>query len=292
MEITLFIKDEEAPAINYLIRVLSPIVYIIIVSSILYLLNLDEYVYNIYFVNIYYISFRLFFNIITERGPLLNWSKQIIYWVSIILLSYLIYDKIIRHRENVLPDFTTIANELWIIILVFIFQIVNGVKLSNDGQVRRKENYLTYKYSHFKKKFGTIISENTKNDALEITAYSILIYEDFNRPLVARWVEYLTFFLTRKKHSLGVMQFPTDKLVNDQQSVDLGTKKLREKFDFILKEIEENPEVDYPEYKIEQDIIWHYNGGSRYYTEIMELSSSIRSEFYSNSKEYLLPLTE
>jgi len=77
MEITLFIKDEEAPAINYLIRVLSPIVYIIIVSSILYLLNLDKYVLNIYLVNIYYISFRLFFNIITNRGPLLNWNKQL-----------------------------------------------------------------------------------------------------------------------------------------------------------------------------------------------------------------------
>lgn len=292
MEITLFIKDEEAPAINYLIRVLSPIVYIIIVSSTLYLLNLDKYVLNIYFVNIYYISFRLFFNIITNRGPLLNWNKQIIYWISIILLSYLVYHKIIKYRVNVMPDFTTMANELWIIILVFIFQIVNGVKLSNDGQIKRKEKYLKSKYSYFKAKYGNLISGNTKNDSLEIIAYAILIYEDFNRPLVARWIEYFTFFITRNRHSLGVMQFPTDKLINDMQSVDLGTKKLRKKFNSILKEIDEKPEVDYPLYKVEQDIIWHYNGGSKYFTEIMELSYSIRNEFYSESKEYLLPLTE
>ncbi|MCX2432831.1 hypothetical protein [Pedobacter sp. GR22-10] len=292
MEITLFIKDEEAPAINYLIRVLSPIVYLIIVSSILYLLKLDKYVINIYLVNIYYISFRLFFNVITSRGPLLNWGKQVIYWVSIILLSYLVYDKIIKYRVNVLPDFTTIANELWIIILVFIFQIVNGVKLSSDGQIKRKTKYLKSKYLYFKVRYGNIISQNTRNDSLEIIAYAILIYEDFNRPIVARWLEYVTFFITGSKHSLGVMQFPTDKFITDLQSVDLGTKKLRNKYNSILAEIDEKPEIGYSIYDAEREIIGNYNGGSKYYNEIMQLSNSIKEQFYSGSIDTLLPLTE
>lgn len=292
MEITLFIKDEEAPAINYLIRVLSPIVYIIIVSSALYLLNLDKFVFRFYLVNFYYILFRLFFNIITDRGPLLNWRKQIIYWISIMVLSYLVYDKIIQHRKNVLPDFTTMANELWIIILIFIFQVVNGVKISNDGQKKRKEKYLVSKYNHFNSNYGHIISTNTKNNALEVIAFAILIYEDFNRPLVARWMEYVTFFLTQKKHSLGVMQFPTEKFINDKQSVDLGTKKLRDKYDLILKEMEEGKHVDYTEYSIERDIIAHYNGGTKYYSEISDLSESLRAEFYEGSKHHLSPITE
>ena len=36
VEISLFIKDEDSPAVNFLIRVLSPIVYLIIVASIFY----------------------------------------------------------------------------------------------------------------------------------------------------------------------------------------------------------------------------------------------------------------
>ena len=63
MEISIFIKTEEAPALNFLIRVLTPIVYIIIVSTILYYFGLDKYVLNIFLVNIYYIVFRLFFNL-------------------------------------------------------------------------------------------------------------------------------------------------------------------------------------------------------------------------------------
>ena len=59
IEISIFVKTEEAPALNFLIRVLTPIVYIIIVSTTLYYFGLDKYVWNIYFVNIYYIDFRL-----------------------------------------------------------------------------------------------------------------------------------------------------------------------------------------------------------------------------------------
>lgn len=79
LEISMFIKTEEAPALNFLIRVLTPVVYIILVSTIFYYFGLDKYVWNIFLVNIYYIVFRLLFNLLTNRGLLLNWYRQFIY---------------------------------------------------------------------------------------------------------------------------------------------------------------------------------------------------------------------
>ena len=125
MEISIFVKTEEAPALNFLIRVLTPIVYIIIVSTILYYFSLDKYVINIFLVNVYYIAFRLLFNLFTNRGLLINWYRQFLYWGAIIILSYFTYDKLIINKANILPDFTTVANELWIIILIFVFQLTN-----------------------------------------------------------------------------------------------------------------------------------------------------------------------
>src|SRR5688572_25518961 len=84
ISISVFVQTEEAPAFNYLIRVLTPIVYIIVAAAILYSLNLDRYVINFYLVNVYYLIFRLIFNLITGRGLLLNWSRQFLYWLSII----------------------------------------------------------------------------------------------------------------------------------------------------------------------------------------------------------------
>src|SRR5690606_14030432 len=130
MEISIFVKAEEAPALNFLIRVLTPLVYIIIVSAILYNFTLDKYVTNIYLVNIYYIVFRLIFNLATNRGKLLDWYRQALYWLSITVISFFAYEKLIKVKANILPDFTTIANELWIIVLIFVFQLANNLRFS------------------------------------------------------------------------------------------------------------------------------------------------------------------
>jgi len=196
MEISLFVKTEEAPALNFLIRVLTPIVYLIIVSTILYYIHLDRFVINIFLVNIYYVIFRLFFNLLTNRGRLLNWYRQFLYWTAIIIISYVTYDKLIKTKTNILPDFTTVANELWIIILIFIFQVTNNIRLSKDATIKRKQRYLKSRYYHLKGLYGDIIKDITKNEILEAVTFSIMIYEDFNRPKIARFLENIKFKLT------------------------------------------------------------------------------------------------
>lgn len=303
IEISMFVKVEEAPAFNFLIRVLTPIVYLIIISTILYYFNLDRYVYNIYLVNIYYILFRLFFNLLTNRGLLLNWYRQFLYWLAIISISYFTYDKLIKEKSNILPDFTTISNELWIIILIFIFQILNNVRVSNDGTIKRKENYLKSRYSHFKKLYGTKIKEITKNELLEALTYSIMIYEDFNRPKSIRIIENLNFKLSKKPHTLGLMQIKSNRILTDEESVYLGTEKIvnayknktrkkkkksKQKEDFEI--INENNEVinNYStSWFLINDIILDYNNCSKYSDEVFELYTIIKDTFYKNTSDKL-----
>ncbi|WP_324068951.1 MAG: hypothetical protein RSE15_00020 [Flavobacterium sp.] len=286
MAISIFVKAEEAPALNFLIRVLTPIVYLIIISSILYSLNLDKFVNNIYLVNIYYIIFRLFINLITIRGKLLDWYRQTLYWSVIIIISYFVYEKIISVKENILPDFTTIANELWIIIIIFIFQLTNNIRFSQNGTVKRKENYLKSRYLHFNRLYGDLIKDITKNEALEAVTYAILIYEDFNRPKVIRIIENLRHRFTDKSHTLGVMQVKTDKQINDEESVILGTKKIVNSYrKYIMENTVEGEDIY--EWSVINSIISDYNVGTEYLFEVNELSYEIRELFYPNSKDSL-----
>ena len=286
MEISIFVKTEEAPALNFLIRVLTPIVYIIIVSTILYYFSLDKYVINIFLVNVYYIAFRLLFNLFTNRGLLINWYRQFLYWGAIIILSYLTYEKLIKIKTNILPDFTTVANELWIIILIFVFQLTNNIRLSQDGTVKRKRNYLNSRYLHFKKKYGSIIKKTTQNEILESITYAILIYEDFNRPKLARLIENISFLLSRKPHTLGVMQVLSEKILTDRESILLGTKKIVNAYNKYVLE-NKNDESDYFEWSLINSIISDYNTGDSYCTEVHELSTIIRTEFYKETKDTL-----
>jgi|1048.fasta_scaffold01113_9 hypothetical protein len=288
MEISIFVKTEEAPALNFLIRVLTPIVYIIVVSTSLYHFGLDKFVCNIYLINIYYILFRLIFNIVTNRGLLLNWNRQLFYWTTIVVISYFTYEKLIKVKANILPDFTTISNELWIIILIFIFQLTNNLRFSEETTQIRKENYLKSRYHYFKSRYGELIKRLTNNEILESIVYAIIIYEDFNRPKIARQIENLKFRLTKKTHTLGVMQVRTEKSITDLESVKLGTEKIINAYKYYL----ENPtEVggEYFDLYAKDFIINDYNTGTRYNSEVSELAVIIKNTFYKNTNDTLNP---
>lgn len=288
MEISVFVKTEEAPALNFLIRVLTPIVYIIIVSSVLYYFGLDKYVWNIYLVNIYYILFRLIFNLITNRGLLLNWYRQFLYWTAIVIISFISYEKLISVKANILPDLTTMANELWIIIFIFIFQIANNLRFSQEATQKRKDNYLKSRYNHFKRLYGQLIKELTNNEILESIVYAILIYEDFNRPVIARKIENIKFKVTKKPHTLGVMQVRTDKFINDYESIVKGSKIIIDEYRNYIKELEDNSYEFYDEIARSR-IISKYNTGESYSKEVFELNILILRNFYNDTKDTLNP---
>lgn len=287
MEISMFVKTEEAPALNFLIRVLTPTVYIIIIAAILYALKLDKYVVNIYLINIYYIVFRLIFNLITERGLLLNWYRQALYWTAIILISFIVYEKLIKIKANILPDFSTIANELWIIILIFIFQITNSIRFSNDKTIKRKYSYIKSKYYKFFSQYGSLVKELTKNESLEALTYSIMLYEDFNRPRIVRKIENIVFRLTKKKRTLGIMQVQSENLLTDKESVILGTNKIMIACRRYLESIDYR-ENSYYEYDAIHKIISHYNGGEKYTKEVSSLYYMIKEKFYKSTNDTLM----
>ena len=288
MEISIFVKTEEAPALNFLIRVMTPIAYIIIVSTTLYYFGLDKYVWNIYLINIYYIVFRLAFNLATNRGLLLNWYRQFLYWIAIVAISFFTYQKFIKVKANILPNFTTVANELWIIILIFIFQVANNLRFSQEETQKRKDNYLKNRYLHFKGNYSQLIKELTNNEILESIVYAIIIYEDFNRPKIARKIENLKFKVTKKPHTLGVMQVRTDRFLSDNESVRLGTKKIVKAYKNHIEKLEETNESFY-ECAAIHSIIEDYNTGSSYNSEVSELADIIKNTFYKDTNDSLNP---
>lgn len=126
-----------------------------------------------------------------------------IYIVAISALSFVIYDKIIKVKKNILPDFTTLSNELWIIILIFIFQVFNNIKLSQAQSVKRKDAYIENRFKNLKRSYGNIIKEIIDNEVVEAICYAILIYETFNRPRVARIFEKLFVLGNEKTTYIG-----------------------------------------------------------------------------------------
>jgi len=274
LQLSLFSRADEAPAFNFLFRVLAPVVYLILVAALFYAIDLDIFVTEIYLAAVYYVIFRLLFNVILERGPLLNWSSQAVVGIATCSPAYFTDRHLISKRETLLPDFGTVSNELWIIVLIFLYQTANNVTLSSEGTDRRKRRYLTTRYQNFQRRYhGVIAAEAPDSPQIQRVAFAVLIYETFNRPAVYRAIESYVLFPLRLSKSLGPMQVQTDRHLSDEESVRLGTRKLYTTF---LELGGPGIDIDSPDgWLVMNEILKRYNVRSDYPTEVSLIFSEL-----------------
>lgn len=301
-----FIVDrEDSAAFNFSLKVLTPAIFIILISAILYSFQLDRFTENIYLITIYSVLLRLSINLFMGRLHILDWKLQIFYAITISSVSYFIYIKLILPKKPLIPDFNTISNELWIIIGLFIFNIVNKIELPEAKKKERISNYIAIKYKNFSSLYEEAIQyhlqyelENIyKNEYIEkkwyinsedfkiinlcylkLIIYSIMIFEDFNRPKNARIIENLLAKHSSKEITLGIMQIKTDQLITDEQSIFLGINKIMNSFSVYL--------VNYGEsgYNYSRDcidlILKDYNLGEEYSGSVTSIFDTLSKKIY------------
>jgi len=238
----------------------------------------------------------VFFNIIIGRAFLVNWNKQFLYGICIIAISYFAYEKIIITKENLLPDFSNIANELWIIILVFLYTLINNIPTSNSGAEKRKLEYIKSIHKSVDEKYSKIIDPIiNRNIRLRQIIFAIIIHENFNRPKAYRIIEVISGFISSKDKTYGIMQVRSKKPISDKESVELGSKIILENFQKLIPEYEieinekENKSsyytLEYIDSNFQEKLVRSYNHCDDYTYDIIQLADYINENFYNNKEE-------
>ncbi len=235
LRLSLHVREVPAPAFNFVLKALAPTVYIIIVATTCYVLKRDGLVKNIWLVAAYYFAFRLVFNIAFGRVALLDWSSILRQTAVGVGAAYLAYVHFILPRHPLLPGAQTVGDQLWVIVALFIYAVLNDVRTPSPRSARRKKQYLRTRFDHFKNEYGDLIDNQFPERYMELVAYAILIYETFNRPWLARLAERAVF--PWGSHTLGPMQVKTKTRLSDRESVAIGTQQLRSSFDMTNEEL-------------------------------------------------------
>lgn len=222
MSLSAYVRSDEAPAFNIIFRVLAPVVFIVLAASFFYSIGFDWVVQEIWFTTVFYCVLRLLFILVFDRVYLINWMKEVFIWLSSTGLTWLIYKYFIENKSNLLPEPQELKNEFWIIIILFIYSLLNRIDLDNAKTKLRKLNYLNKNYLSFKCKFGVVISRNSPDMLCESLIYAVLLCENFNRPKVIRAIEHIAF--PRFAKTLGPMQVNTLKRLNDSDCIEQGSK--------------------------------------------------------------------
>jgi len=274
--------SDEAPALNVSIRVATPVVFTIIAATLLYEISWGIFVAKIYIVAIIYVVFRWIFNIAYGRRLLVNWPKEIVLGVVIIALNWIVTQHILKNRTSLLPDHSNFISELWVLICLYLYNIINRIRIGEGQSTQRKYKHIYYKANRFLKIYGELISAHTSNDKLKTVILAVMIYEDFNRPRIARALENVAGKLGMAK-TFGLMQVTSSQPLSDWESVELGIKKIitawdREKFVFHSYSAEHNTAVG---------IIRDYNADDDYISEVIEIAEIIENRLFRGTTEKL-----
>lgn len=262
--ISLFESRNESIALNFIIRTFSPTVTMIVISAILISYFDKSYTSNIYLISVYYFFIRLSYILLFGKFYLVRWSKVIFQSLVGVIIAFWAYKELVVPGKPLIPDMTTIGNELWVVIAVFIYTAVNGIETSSAPSARRKNRYIAIRYDEFRKLYGALIYDKFPNKLIELTIFSIMIYEDYNRPKLVRFFERTVFSHISK--STGLMQISSGSTLSDYESVELAISQISESYkkESSLKKGED------PYYIIRRVII-NYNKDADYVSDVLSV---------------------
>ena len=292
VSIGIFMQRDEAPAFNLMFRIFGTIVYTILVSSALYFGGLDNYVDQIWRVVLFYYFGRLLYIAAFHQWLLVNWGREAFLWITSIGLAWASYVYMISKKGTLLPDAGHFTSELWVLIALFVYSTLNNIRFSQEATKRRKNRYLYVAYSDNRLQYQQEIEKLVPDRLAESIVYSILIYENFNRPPLIRAVERVLFpFLPRK--TLGLMQVVTDRRISDIESLGLGARRISNAYTEACSEGERREELKGAKFDPRQNenhrgflvskVAAAYNKDDSYVSEIRELHQIIVQEFYKDA---------
>jgi len=280
LQMSVIAREDGVPAFNFVFRVLVPLALMVVAAAALQATGLPAVANTIGRLGVYYVLLRIVFNVVAERASLLNWGQQLVQAAAIVAGAYGIQRIARADPYALLPNLGDIGNELWLVMGLFAYNMINAMRFSRAGTIRRKERYLKRRYQEYRSAYGEII-DSLPSKQLRALAYAILIFEAFNRPWVYRFIENRVLFPLGRAHTLGIMQVRTDVRLSDYESVRIGTEKILADYNHALIEQSDASEVQaagyerWLEYQVIRRTAAAYNRDDDYVAEVLEIYNEL-----------------
>ena len=245
------IFDNDSLGFNLSFRILTPALFISFLSVILYKINLNYFVVNIWFIVIWYIVGNFIILLVFNRWQFVD--KLVYFFVLFvtILVAYWFYaTSLSKGLDYILPESGNFRTEIWFILIFYIFNLLQNINPNYEKLEQSKKNLLQSKLNYFYKKYRKLLLQEFKeNVVLNRLFFSIMIYEDMSRPKIIRFFEKILFPFAVIKTS-GIMQIKNKTFLTDEESVVLAQNKILNYY---------NEYKSHEEYKLVQILASKYN---------------------------------
>lgn len=206
-------------------NIVITLIYLIIISSIS-----PNRTDNIFLIPILELVLRIIINIyIFERNFLKEHRREIkIYFFSIIC-GYILNVSFINKVDNVMPSAEQLRVIIWLLIAFYLIKLIKNdleitLKMDTQKEDIFNEEYIVIEYAKLKNKYSNSI--NTKVKSLIPVIYAIMIYESYYKSTFMRKLDELSFKFNNKEQKFGIMQIPSDKILDDESSIHIAVEQL------------------------------------------------------------------
>lgn len=191
---------ESSVGFNALYRVLFTPLCVVGISIVLYLVNLDWVVVNIWAVAVWFAVLQATMILIGARWALVHTIQFFVFHALSVAISYFLYEMLIKNGlSRLLPDEANLRTDLWLIVILFLYGLFQAVR--RNGDTSKRTRYALKRAKKFRRKYADVFQKY--EPGLQDILLSVMIFEDFNRPYVARVLENIT-----KAHTRTIMQVP------------------------------------------------------------------------------------
>lgn len=192
-----------------------------------------------------------------RRKEMYTWRYELGMAGAGLLLSWFLRRTFFVGEETVFITASELREELWIAIIVILYQFVKMIvdkkvtqnRVLTKGQISK---YIIHKFNLFAKRYGGLLEVTAESRYLCILLYAVMIFEDYNRGPLVRRLERIKARFT-KKATTGIMQMASDKPLSDTESVILFYNWLEQQAgaytqfnqdDFFIKDVAWNHNND------------------------------------------------
>ena len=167
------------------------------------------------------------------------------------------------------PSLPGVVDNVWstlfvaILIVLYMDATNQQTRINNDKEENLIENYIIASYHKISDKYrDVILAESVKNNTSTTLMYSILIYEDMNRPEFVRKIENLLVRLFHIRLTVGIAQTKSKKPLSDVESIINAIK--------ILNGTSKPNKLDY---SATTEAIRKYNPSTKYIDSVTQILS-------------------
>jgi len=270
MSMGLQVEDETAPAFNLLYKTLAPVFCQIIFIAGCQVVNAPSLINHNYLIIVYYWVLRTAVVVVTEKARLTNWLLHLVYIAISLTLSYGVH-VFSMQMDKIYPTVSTLRDQLWIIVVLFVYGIVNEMKIARNTTEKRKTHYILNRYHKFFSKYGEQVRNFWGgNQQMEVLTFSIMIYENFNRSPFVRMIERLVAKVKGGVFSTGIMQVRCSEVLSDYDSVCLALQKM----------YRANEGCNGNSYCRNYEILKDYNPDTNYIDAVEDIYNIIKEEVF------------